>query len=139
MHNAMNNATNNAIEIHDLCKTYPGFSLKNISFTVPEGLCCGLVGPNGAGKSTLLRLMAGLAFADSGDIRLLGSHADGPAVKEEVGILFDQPYYQEEWTPLDIERNLSPFYSGWDSRRYREYLSRFGLDPRKKFKACPGV
>ena len=135
MHNAMNNAPNNAIEIHDLCKNYPGFSLKNISFTVPEGLCCGLVGPNGAGKSTLLRLMAGLAFADSGDIRLLGSSADGPAVKEEVGILFDQPYYQEEWTPLDIERSLSPFYPGWDSRRYREYLSRFGLDPRKKFKS----
>ena len=60
----------NAIEIHDLCKTYPGFSLKNISFTVPEGLCCGFVGPNGAGKSTTLRMMAGLAFPDSGDIRL---------------------------------------------------------------------
>ena len=37
----------NAIEIHDLCKTYPGFSLKSISFTVPQGLCCGFVGPNG--------------------------------------------------------------------------------------------
>ena len=99
----------NAIEIHDLCKTYPGFSLKNISFTVPEGLCCGFVGPNGAGKSTTLRMMAGLAFPDSGDIRLLGRPADAPAAKEDIGILFDQPYYQEEWTPLDIERSLSPF------------------------------
>lgn len=126
---------NNAIEIHDLCKSYPGFALKNISFAVPEGLCCGLVGPNGAGKSTVLRLMAGLAFPDSGDIRLLGRPAQDPAVKEEIGILFDQPYYQEEWTPLDIERSLSPFYSGWDSGQYRDYLSRFGLDPRKKFKS----
>lgn len=125
---------NNAIEIHDLCKTYSGFSLKNVSFTVPEGLCCGLVGPNGAGKSTVLRLMAGLAAADDGDICLLGSPAGSPAVKEEIGILFDQPYYQEEWTPLDIERSLAPFYPGWDSSRYRSCLSRFGLDPRKKFK-----
>lgn len=126
---------NNAIEIHDLCKAYPGFTLKNVSFTVPEGICCGLVGPNGAGKSTVLRLMAGLAFPDSGDISLLGSSAQAPAIKEEIGILFDQPYYQEEWTPLDMERSLSPFYPGWDSGRYRDYLSRFGLDPRKKFKS----
>ena len=125
----------NAIEIHDLCKTYPGFSLKNISFTVPEGLCCGFVGPNGAGKSTTLRMMAGLAFPDSGDIRLLGRPADAPAAKEDIGILFDQPYYQEEWTPLDIERSLSPFYPGWDTALYKSCLSRFGLDPRKKFKS----
>ncbi len=125
----------NAIEIHDLCKTYPGFSLKNISFTVPEGLCCGFVGPNGAGKSTTLRMMAGLAFPDSGDIRLLGRPANAPAAKEDIGILFDQPYYQEEWTPLDIERSLSPFYPGWDAALYKSCLSRFGLDPRKKFKS----
>lgn len=125
----------NAIEIHDLCKTYPGFSLKNVSFTVPQGLCCGFVGPNGAGKSTTLRLLAGLAFPDSGDISLLGRPVCDPAVKGEIGILFDQPYYQEEWTPLDIERILVPFYPGWDSARYRGYLSRFGLDARKKFKS----
>ena len=125
----------NAIEIHDLCKNYPGFSLKDVSFTVPEGLCCGFVGPNGAGKSTTLRMMAGLAFPDSGDISLLGRPASDPSVKDEIGILFDQPYYQEEWTPLDIERSLSPFYPGWDSARYRDYLARFCLDPRKKFKS----
>ena len=39
---------NNAIEVQGLCKNYPGFSLKNVSFAVPEGLCCGFVGPNGA-------------------------------------------------------------------------------------------
>lgn len=125
----------NAIEIHDLCKAYPGFSLKNVSFTVPQGLCCGFVGPNGAGKSTTLRLLAGLAFPDSGDISLLGRPVCDPAVKGEIGILFDQPYYQEEWTPLDIERILAPFYPGWDSARYKGYLSRFGLDARKKFKS----
>lgn len=125
----------NAIEIHDLCKTYPGFSLKSINFTVPQGLCCGFVGPNGAGKSTTLRMLAGLAFPDSGDIRLLGRPVGDSARKGEIGILFDQPYYQEEWTPLDIERSLAPFYPGWDSARYRNYLSRFGLDARKKFRS----
>lgn len=125
---------NNAIEVHNLCKSYPGFSLKNISFTVPEGLCCGFVGPNGAGKSTTLRIMAGLAFPDSGEVRLLGRPGTEPSVKEEIAILFDRPYFQEEWTPGDIEKSLAPFYPGWDSTRYRNCLSRFGLDPGKKFK-----
>lgn len=126
---------NNAIEIQDLSKAYPGFALKNISFTVPEGLCCGFVGPNGAGKSTTLRIMAGLAFPDSGEARLLGRPCGDPSVREDIAILFDQPYFQEDWTPADIEKNLRPFYPSWDSARYRDCLSRFGLDPKKKFKA----
>lgn len=125
----------NAIEIHDLCKDYPGFSLKNVSFTVPEGLCCGFVGPNGAGKTTTLKALAGLAFPDSGEVRLLGKRADDPSVREEIGIVFEQPYFQEDWTPLDIEKSVRPFYRSWDGARYRDYLSRFALDARKKVKS----
>lgn len=125
---------NNAIEVHDLCKTFPGFALKNISFTVPEGLCCGFVGPNGAGKSTTLKIMAGLTFPDSGDVRLLGSPCSNPSVREEVAVLFDQPCFHEDWTPADIEKYLRPFYPSWDNARYSDYLARFGLDPGKKFK-----
>lgn len=124
----------NAIEMRDVCKTYPGFSLKNISFTVPEGLCCGFVGANGAGKTTTLRMMAGLAYPDSGEISLLGCSVDTLSAKEEIGVLFDQPYFQEDWTPLDIEKSLRPFYADWDSGLYFRYLSRFGLSTDKKFR-----
>jgi iron complex transport system ATP-binding protein len=34
--------------------------LHDLSFTVPEGRCVGLLGPNGSGKTTLLRTLAGL-------------------------------------------------------------------------------
>lgn len=124
----------NAIEIQNLCKSYPGFSLKNISFTVPEGLCCGFVGPNGAGKTTTLRAMTGMMTPDSGQIRLLGRSVSEPSLREDISILFDRPYFQEDWTPLDIERSLAPFYRGWDSHQYHDYLARFELDPRRKFK-----
>ena len=124
----------NAIEVKGLCKSYPGFALKNISFSVPEGLCCGFVGPNGAGKSTTLRILSGQAFPDSGEARLLGRPCTDAALREEIAILFDQPYFQGDWTPVDIEKSLGPFYPSWNSGRYREYLARFGLEPRKKFK-----
>lgn len=124
----------NAIEIHNLCKEYRGFALRNISFSVPEGLCCGFVGPNGAGKTTVLKAMMGMILKSSGEISLLGKSNDDVNVKEDIGIMFDQPYFQEHWTPLDIERGIKPFYHNWDGGEYRKYLSRFELDPRKKFK-----
>lgn len=124
----------NAIEIHNLCKFYPDFALKDVSFTVPEGICCGFVGPNGAGKTTTLRAITGMAPIDNGRIRLLGRPETDCLSRKEVGILFDQPYFQEDWTPLDIERNLRLFYKSWDSDLYHSYLARFGLLARQKFK-----
>jgi len=124
----------NAIEIKNLCKQYPGFALNNVSFNVPNGLCCGFVGPNGAGKTTTLKAMLGMALKDSGEIRLLGKSDDDITAKEDLGVMFDQPYFQEDWTPLDVEKGIQPFYRSWDSGEYRSYLSRFELDPKKKFK-----
>ena len=49
--------------------------------------------------------------------------------------MFDQPYFQEDWTPLDIEKGIKPFYRGWDGGQYRKYLTQFGLDAKKKFSA----
>lgn len=125
---------NHAIDIRNLCKQYPGFALKNVSFSVPAGLCCGFVGPNGAGKTTTLKAMLGMTLKDSGEIRLLGRPDGDVSVKEEIGVMFDQPYFQEDWTPLDIEKGIKPFYRSWDGGEYRKYLSRFELDPGKKFK-----
>lgn len=123
----------NAVEIRGLCKKYSGFVLNNINFCIPEGFCCGLVGPNGAGKTTILKAMTGMIKADKGEIYLLDQPCGAP-VREELGILFDQPYFQEDWTPLDIERSMKPFYRNWDTEVYQNLLNRFSLDPKKKFK-----
>jgi len=124
----------NAIQISKLCKQYPGFTLNNVSFTVPYGLCCGFVGPNGAGKTTTLKAMLGMIIKDSGEIRLLGKPDNDITAKEDIGVMFDQPYFQEDWTPFDVEKGIKPFYRSWDADEYHKYLSRFELDPKKKFK-----
>lgn len=46
--------------------------LNDVSFTVEDGECFGVIGPNGSGKSTLLKILAGIYRADSGSVRIAG-------------------------------------------------------------------
>ena len=45
----------NAIEIRNLCKHYPSFTLDNVNITLPKGYIMGFIGANGRGKSTTIR------------------------------------------------------------------------------------
>ena len=49
--------------------------LKDISFSVPDGMSLGIIGDNGAGKSTLLKLLVGTLQPTSGDIVINGQVA----------------------------------------------------------------
>ena len=54
------------LQVQNLCKEYPQFSLRDISFQLPKGAIMGLIGENGAGKSTTMRMILGMAQPDSG-------------------------------------------------------------------------
>jgi ABC-type polysaccharide/polyol phosphate transport system ATPase subunit len=53
-------------------QTAPFHALRNVSFRIRPGEGVALIGANGAGKSTLLSLIAGLAEADAGAVRVWG-------------------------------------------------------------------
>ena len=63
--------TQNAIEIKNLSKHYPGFSLKDVSFSLPSGSIMGFIGENGAGKTTTIKALLGLIRPDSGTMQIL--------------------------------------------------------------------
>lgn len=50
-------------------------ALKNLTFTIRGGESVGIIGKNGAGKSTLLKLIAGVSFPTSGEVRVSGKIA----------------------------------------------------------------
>ena len=56
----------NALEINDLNKNYPGFSLNHLNLTLPSGCILGLIGENGAGKTTTIKLILDIIKKDSG-------------------------------------------------------------------------
>ena len=112
---------NNVIEISNLRKQYKNFLLDDINFSVPCGFVCGFIGENGAGKTTVLKLILGMAIKDGGSVNLFGKPADDVSLKEDIGVLFEQPYYQEDWTAIDIEKAMRPFYKRWSSTTFHQY------------------
>lgn len=47
-------------------------AVDDISFRIEKGECVALVGPKGAGKSTILKLLSGILYPTSGEVRVLG-------------------------------------------------------------------
>ena len=127
----------NLLEIQDLVKHYPTFSLNNVSFSLPAGYITGFIGPNGAGKTTTLKSMLGMIRPDSGRVRLFGQDALAPGaetLKDQIGVVMDLPFYVDDWTPKDVENAVRPFYTAWDTARYAGLLRDFSIDPSKKVK-----
>lgn len=123
----------NAIEIKDLTKKYDGFTLDNISFSVPKGSIMGFIGQNGAGKSTTIKAILNVITTDGGSISLMGMDniKHEYEVKEEIAAVFDELPFDEIFTANEISIIMSGLYANWNEEKYFEYLDRFGL-PRKK-------
>ena len=124
----------NSILVRDLCKRFPDFTLDHVSFQVPQGRIVGFIGENGAGKSTTINLILNELKRDGGTVEVLGRDPADPAVRADVGVVFDACNFPEVFTPLDVEKVLSGVYSAWDSQLYREYLARFALPERQRVK-----
>ncbi len=126
----------NSIEIKGLCRKYPQFQLKDISFNVPSGTVMGFIGENGAGKSTTIKAILGLLNKGEGSIKVLGEDAAdlSPAVKEKIGIVFDGLSFPETLNAVQLDKVMAGLYKTWNSDVFFGYLKRFDLPLKKKFK-----
>lgn len=128
--------TENYLELQGVSKSFPGFKLDNISFSLPKGYIMGLVGPNGAGKTTTIQLILNMLEKDAGEILIFGNDnvESEKAIKQDIGVVFDSVFYVDTWTVKDTGKAISIFYDDWKQDVFTEMVKRFELPQGKKVK-----
>ena len=126
----------NALELKNVCKTYPGFRLDDLTLTLPEGCILGLIGENGAGKSTTIRLILNMIRKDGGNFSVLGKEIvkDTDLPKEDIGVVLDEVGLPECLTISRIENVMKNIYKNWDKAEFRRLCEKFSLPDGKPFK-----
>ena len=121
------------LEVRDLTKIYPSFTLDHVTFTLREGRITGFIGRNGAGKTTTLHSLLGFLAPDEGEIRFWGqdirSHAT--QIKQRVGFVSAGMSFYNRKKLRTITEITRSFYPHWDDRVYRRYLELFDLEEDK--------
>ncbi len=126
----------NALEIRNLTKSYPGFTLDNLNLTLPGGCILGLMGENGAGKSTTIKLILDMIHKDSGTVTILGQDngKNIELIKEEIGVVMDEAGIPECLTVTQVGRVMKHTFRNWDEAEYSRLIKKLGLPDKKPFK-----
>ncbi|MEG0448224.1 MAG: ABC transporter ATP-binding protein [Lysinibacillus sp.] len=126
----------NAIEIHNLQKSFSDFSLKNISFSLPQGTVMGFVGENGAGKSTTIKCLLNLLKKEHGEISIFGKDAveHEITIKTDIGVVFDDLHVPEMLNATQLDKFMKKVFKTWDSDYYFERLAQFKVPEKKRVK-----
>jgi len=126
----------NALEIRNLTKSYPGFTLDNLNLTLPSGCIMGLIGENGAGKSTTIKLILDMIHKDSGSITILGKdNTDSiELTKEDIGVVMDEVGIPECLTVKQVGNVMRHTFRNWDDAEYTRLIQKLALPDKKQFK-----
>ncbi len=102
-----------AIEIRGVAKRYGAVqALAGVDLEIRRGEIFGLLGPNGAGKTTLISILAGLARADAGTVRVLGHDvvADYRAARRLLGVVPQELVFDPFFTVRETLAIQSGYY-----------------------------
>ena len=102
-----------AIEALNVEKRYGALqALAGVSLAVAEGEFFGLLGPNGAGKTTLISIIAGLARASAGKVRVMGADvvADYRRARRMLGVVPQELVFDPFFTVRETLRIQSGYF-----------------------------
>ena len=125
---------NNILQIENLCKKYPSFSLKNVSFNVRPGQIMGFIGRNGAGKTTTLKAIMNLIHYESGNIFAFEKDMTQFELenKQRIGFSLSELNYYANKTIKQLMNVTKRFYKNFDESRFYELSKMFDLELDKK-------
>ena len=121
-----------SINIENLNKNYPSFSLKDVSFRLPKGYIMGFIGKNGSGKSTTIGIALGLRKSDSGICQILGENSSelSSETKEKIGVVLDECCLPGTLNYVQINKVLSDIYKNWDSEKFLRGCENYNFDKK---------
>lgn len=125
------------LELENVSKRIGIFDLDNISFGLPEGFVMGLVGPNGAGKTSLLNIILGLYKPQVGAVRVAGMNyqENEREIKELLGAVLVDELFEGEFSLKENGNFYGKYYKNYEETLLLQYIERFKLDAKKKYKA----
>lgn len=102
-------------------------AVKDISFSIEQGEMVGFIGPNGAGKSTTIKMLSGILYPDSGEIKVNGyvPYKQRRDYVGSIGVVFGQKS-QLQWDlpVIDSFELLKAIYR-IPENMYKKNLDRF--------------
>lgn len=126
-----------AIEIRGVSKTFGSVrALIDINLEIPVGEFFALLGPNGAGKTTLISILAGLARADAGGLKVMGYDvvADYRNARRSLGVVPQELVFDPFFTVRETLQFQSGYFGlGRNDDWVDEVMARLDLTNRADF------
>jgi molybdate transport system ATP-binding protein len=112
------------IDARALSARVGGFTLSDVTFTVPRGKYGVVIGPAGSGKTTLLEAIAGVLPLASGSLELDGRKAVHLAPEDrQLGLVYQHAYL---FPHLTVRENVA--YGASDVSAVNEVSARLGIE-----------
>ena len=123
------------IDCNNVSKRFTSFSLKNITFNLPAGYICGLIGENGSGKTTLINILSGL-YSYDGEVRISGRDYCNHEydIKQDIGVVVHGDIFEAKESLISNANYFGRFYKKYSENLLENYLERFNLNDKKKYK-----
>ena len=122
------------LKLENVCKTYPSFSLKNVSFSIKPGEIMGFIGRNGAGKTTTLKSIMNLIHYEKGEIYAFETKMKENELenKQRIGFALSELNYYPNKTIRQLMDVTKRFYKNFDEKKFEEACKLFNLNIDKK-------
>ncbi len=122
------------LKLDSVRKSYPSFSLKDVSFEVEPGQIMGFIGRNGAGKTTTLKCIMNLVHYESGKISAFDTDMSENELenKQRIGFALSELNYYPNKTIRQLMSVTKKFYKKFDEKKFMEVCHLFNLNIDKK-------
>ena len=122
------------LRLENVRKTYPSFTLKDVSFSVKPGQIMGFIGRNGAGKTTTLKCIMNLIHYESGKISAFETDMSKNELenKQRIGFALSELNYCPNKTIRQLVNVTKRFYKKFDQKKFDEACRLFNLNQDKK-------